>query len=303
MRNLPILLLIVLLIIMGSCTKFINVNLGSMDPQLIVEGVITTDTMAHKIILKRTADYFSNQKAERISDAIIMLSDSNAVTHETHKIQMKEDPDSAGIYMTPSNYFGVKGRIYTINISNVDANKDGISETYTASCKLNSIAPVDSFTITKRKMVYEDAFVIQVYLKDPPEETNYYLFRVWKNDSLVTDSIILWNITDDNFFSPEFMTNDLKIYLFPRFRHKQYIRDNNTVKLEACGITKDYFNFIREAIEAYRGQNPMFGSQPANIRTNVIRTSPPLDVGETGARGYFAAYSVFWKKKIYKAPK
>ena len=66
MRNLPILLLIVLLIIMGSCTKFINVNLGSMDPQLIVEGVITTDTMAQSVSLDD--DEHPQQRAYEDSD-------------------------------------------------------------------------------------------------------------------------------------------------------------------------------------------------------------------------------------------
>jgi hypothetical protein len=286
-----------LLLMLASCTQFISLNLDTMPPQLIVEGVITTDTMAHKIILRKTAAYFSNKKADRISGAVIMLSDGYT------EIQMKEDPDSAGLYLTPADYYGVAGRTYTINIS-ADIDGDHINEsTYTASSYLNHVAPVDSFSIEKRKLVYEDAFVIKVSLQDPENEKNYYIFRVWKNDTLVTDSITLWSITDDDFFNPEYLTNDLKIYLFPRFRHIQYIRNGDDVKVEACGITKDYFNFVRELIETYRGQNPMIGSQPANIRTNIYRTIPKPDNGEPGARGYFAAYSVSWKKKIYIKPK
>lgn len=41
-----------------ACTTDINLDLNGTTPELVVDGAITTDTMAHSIVLKKTANYF-----------------------------------------------------------------------------------------------------------------------------------------------------------------------------------------------------------------------------------------------------
>jgi hypothetical protein len=70
------------------------------------------------------------------------------------------------------------------------------------------------------------------------------------------------------------------------------------VTLELCGVTKDYMEYVQQAQEEFWGRNPLFGGQPANIRTNIKQVVPANS--KTSPHGYFAAYSVSWKKAVYQ---
>ncbi|WP_243348615.1 DUF4249 domain-containing protein [Parabacteroides sp. FAFU027] len=286
-------LLLVGIALLTSCTEEIKIILGSTDPELVVEGAITTDTLAHIITLKRTAYYFSNQQAGCVTGATVTLSDG------TNEIILTEDPLQKGNYLTPANYYGVAGHTYTLNISNVDINNDSTKEIYTSSCYLNNVPRIDSMSVEKKQVFYQNAFAVRISMQDPANETNYYLFRNWKNGICLSDSIDEWGITDDQFFNGKYLKNESVMYLFPKEKPDENVTPGDTIKVEMCGITKDYLSYINEVVDEYRGRNPLFGGQPANIRTNIKRAFPLSQDGK-GARGYFAAYSVAWKQTIYK---
>ena len=70
------------------------------------------------------------------------------------------------------------------------------------------------------------------------------------------------------------------------------------VGLEVCGISKDYYDFIRDIKQESSERNPLFGGQPANVRTNIKQILP---VGVTGnPRGYFAAYSISRAQTVFR---
>ncbi len=280
----------------SSCTEEIKIDLGSSEPELIVEGSITTDTMAHEIRLTKSANYFSNQEAEGISGAEVIISDG------INEIILNESPVKQGSYFTSSDYFGTVGRTYTLTIKNVDINNNGTIETYTSSCVLNAVPPIDSMSVEKKKVFFQDAFAVRVSMQEPANVNNYYLFRIWKNNVCVSDSINEWGITDDEFFSGKYLVNESVMYLFPEEKPDEKLMDGDFIKVEMCGITKDYMSFINEVDEEYRGQNPLFGGQPANIRTNIKQIFPESINGK-GAQGYFAAYAVVWKETIYTSEK
>jgi len=279
--------------LLTACTEEIKIDLGSTEPELVVEGAITTDTLAHAISLKKTANYFSNQQAESVSGATVTLSDG------TNEITLTENPSRPGYYLTPDQYFGIAGRTYSLNISNVDINNDGVKESYTSSSFLNAVPPIDSMKVEKKQVFYQDAYAIRISMQESAGENNYYLFRTWKNDICISDSIDEWGITDDQFFNGKYLYNESVMYLFPKEKPDEEIKYGDKVKVEMCGITKDYMSYINEVVEEYRGRNPLFGGQPANIRTNIKRTIPASTNGK-GARGYFAAYAVVWKQTIFK---
>ena len=56
--------------------------------------------------------------------------------------------------------------------------------------------------------------------------------------------------------------------------------------------------YIQQAQEEFWGRNPLFGGQQANIRTNIKQVVPANS--KTSPHGYFAAYSVSWKKAVYQ---
>jgi hypothetical protein len=274
-----------------ACTEEIPFDLGHVDAELVVDGNITTDTMSHSIYLTTTADYFANKPANAVSGAIITITDGQNIIHLT------EDPAKEGLYRTPSNVYGLPGHTYVLNISNVDINGDSVKETYQASCTLQAVPKIDSISIEKAKRFYKDVWEVKVSAQDPPVVRNSYLFRTYRNNVCISDTITEWGITDDEMYNGNYMDN-VTVMDFNSDKPDEILVDGDLITLEMCGITKDYLDFINEVDEAYNGSNPLFGGQPANIRTNLKQTYPARSDGK-GVRGYFAAYSISRYSRTY----
>ncbi|MEI7675220.1 MAG: DUF4249 family protein [Bacteroidales bacterium] len=293
MRNIFSLLIFSLLL--ASCTQEIQINLDKSTPELVVEGVITSEAKVDTIYLKKTGDYFMNQPVEMVSGAVVTLSDG------TNTLTLSEDSRHKGQYFTPSVYAGVAGRTYTLFISQVDVDNDGVKESYTSSCSMQFLAPVDSISVVKKEMFRGNIWEIRLSMQDIPKVRNFYLSRIYINRSCKTDSIDEWGISNDEFFDGKYLNNETIMFLTSRKPDEKLV-DGDTVGLEVCAITEDYMNYIYEVTAEFRGRNPLFGGQPANIRTNVKRTFPVTNEIK-GARGYFAAYSVGWASTVYRDSK
>jgi hypothetical protein len=273
-----------------SCTEDIDINLDSSGPELVVDGVVNTDTTTHTIYLKKSAEYFSNKPAEAISGATVTLSDGIST------ITLTENPNKKGAYNTPANYFGVVGRTYTLTINNVDINSDGVKEQFQATSTIPTKYQVDKISVTEERSFGSNRWLVNVWMQDPPAERNYYLIKAYRNDTCVTDSMQLWGIASDEIFKGYYLDNVRMISLedIPSQRPKA----NDKITLEVSGISEDYMYFVNDVILEYWGRNPLFGGQPANVRTNIKQTAP---TGETQkAHGYFAAYSTARASTIYK---
>jgi hypothetical protein len=278
-------------ILLNACTTDINLHLDSVAPQLVVDGTVTTDTMAHTVWLKKTSPYFSNAAAQPVSGAKVTLSDGNTT------ITLAEDSSNPGAYKTPAGYYGVAGRTYSIDISNVDIDADGTTEEYTASSTINKAPPVEKIDVVASRLFSRDVWEVKLWMQDDPAVANYYLARIYRNSVCVSDSINEWGITDDEFFNGVYLKNET-IMFFSSEKKDEQLESGDAVMLELCGITQDYMNFISEVKEEYRGRNPLFGGQPANIRTNVVQLRP--NGVPNAAHGYFAAYSVTRSRTIYR---
>jgi len=274
-----------------ACTTDLNIDLNSTTPELVVEGAISTDALAHSVTLKKTSNYFSNAAADMVSGAVVTLSDGE------NTITLAEDAVKKGIYLTPADYAGVVGRTYTITIDNVDVDADGVKERYTASCPISSMIHLDSIDVVKSRIFQTDMWAVKAWVQDPPSEVNYYLIRNYKNDVCTSDSIQEWQITNDEFFNGKYMIDETFSY-FSSKKADEKLVVGDRVTLELCSITKDYMEYIQQAQDEFWGRNPLFGGQPANIRTNIKQVFPVNS--KTSPHGYFAAYSVSWGKTVYQ---
>jgi hypothetical protein len=281
---------IIVATILTACTTDIALDLKDATPELVVEGAVTSDTLAHVIQLKKTAAYFSNQAAEMISGATVTLDDGVST------ITLVEDAINKGNYQTPVTYHGVPGRTYTLTIDNIDVNTDGIKEQYTATTKMNAVSRIDSIDIKKERIFQSNMWAVKAWIQDPEGERNYYRIRSYRNNKLTTDSIQEWGVTDDEFFNGKYLINETMAY-FSGSKIDEKLKGGDLILLEISGITKEYKEFIEQAQSEFWGRNPMFGGQPANILTNIKQTLP-LN-GKNNPHGYFAAYSISRAKTVY----
>ena len=102
------LLIAVLSLLIYSCVERINIELDDSYTRLVVDGGITTDTMAHTVSLSKTTSYYFNQPAPAVTGAFVQISDGSA----TYTL----NEEAPGLYHTDPSVFGVAGKTYALCI-------------------------------------------------------------------------------------------------------------------------------------------------------------------------------------------
>lgn len=252
-----------------SCTEKIDLDLGSTYTRLVVEGCLTSDTMAHSIRLTTTTDFYYNKPAPAVSGALVYI------TSGSDTIPLTEDSLKPGIYHTSPDVHGISGNTYHLHIRLNEA-INGHAE-YDASCFMPAVSPIDSIAIVYREQwkIWE----IDCYAWEPPS-VDYYMFNTYKNKILMTDTINKVLITDDRLFNGSY-TNGAAVGFLREEIQRENIKPGDTITVQIAGITREYFYFIYEVQVESGYKNPLISGPPANIKGNI----------SNGAIGFFAAYS------------
>ena len=271
-----------LLLLATACTEKIDVKLDSTYTRLVVDGNIAADTGVYRISLTKSADYFYNSAVPRVVNAHVYMSDGTDVFPLT-----ETQPGISGIYQTSSSFAGRVGNTYTLHVELAD--QIGSNQTYEASSKLNSVAHLDSIgTAFHPDWGKEGVWGIKVWTQEPGDEKNYYLFNVYKNGVLLTDTINKKVISEDKFYNGSYMNGVEAVYL--NNGHKwESLKPGDTVTLEMSGITKEYFDFLTQVRQS-GFSIPFFSGPPANVQGNI----------NNGGIGFFTAWSTSSAKTIVK---
>ena len=189
--NKIVFLFILLLAPLHSCTERIEISLDDSAVRLVVEGSLTTDTMSHKILLSSTSGYFYNQPPQPVSGATVTVSDGENILDLTEI--------TPGLYQTAPSVHGIEGKTYTLNIK-LNKQIGGFSD-YTASSKLYPVAKLDSINLLYHPDWSSDGiWEVKCFVQDPPS-ADFYRFLISRNDTMITDTLDEWFVTDDRFFN------------------------------------------------------------------------------------------------------
>lgn len=258
-------LVFVLSVFIWSCTERIDLDLNNQEfERLVVDGVITTDTMAHTVELMLTTDYFYNQVPPRATGAVVSIT-CNSQSYLLNEVE-------PGVYKTDSTVYGEIGKVYTlhINYNNID---------YEASCLLKGTINADSIHAEPvDEEDYKKYFEITYYGYEPETTGDYYKWLLYRNDTLLTDTLNEVVFESDELVNGSYM-NGLPIY---------WVRgiSGDDIRLETWAVPKEYYDFMLSLmLETEWNGGPMSGP-PANIKGNV----------NNGALGFFLAADV---KKNY----
>ena len=284
--NIQTIALFILSIIAAGCTETIdNIQLDSTRPRLVVEGYISTDTTRQVVKLSKLGDALNTEPIQAISNAVVTISDG------TKTFGLTEDQTKKGFYFTTPDVFGVVGRTYTLLIKNVDINNDQVMEEYSAQSLLKPLNSIDSIHLVYNNLERDRrGWSVNLFTMDPGNGRNFYLFKVRKNNILLTDSIFKYSIGDNNSFEGKYFKG-FPVYNLREDRKDEKLTRGDTITLEMYGITEDYYSFIYSYITDYYPKVPIFSGPSANIPTNI----KPID----DAVGIFAAYSIKRKSVIY----
>ncbi|MDA3893321.1 MAG: DUF4249 domain-containing protein [Salinivirgaceae bacterium] len=261
------------MVVFNSCSERMDINPSELAVYLAVDATLTNEVKAHTVKLTQTK-LIMDTVIPPVQYATVTISDGERETLLT------ESDTLPGVYLTPDNYAAEPGKVYTLRITNVDVNKDGVNESYESVAEMPKALKLDSVTVEPFIMEVFDikGWSLKCWAYDPPEE-NFYLFKAWKNDTLVSDTLYEYNFTDDVFFNGQY-TNGIECQRFDESKPREVVRDGDVVTLELCHISEEYFEFLIGAITEASFKAPMFSGPPANVPSNI----------SDGAVGFFRVY-------------
>lgn len=271
MKNLARFLVTVLLCnLIISCTERIDIELDESSVRLVVEGAITTDTMAHKVVLTKTTSYYYDQESPPVTGASV------SITAGERNIQLYEK--KPGVYYTDSVFYGLEGLTYILNITLVSP-VGGHTE-YSASSYMNDAVRIDSADLIFHPEWSDSGFYeIRCFLKDPPT-SDYYRWLIYRNGYILSDTLDEWFVTDDRFFNGSYL-NGATVAFVDQGSENEQLEAGDVITLELNSIGRDFAGFLWEAQSELMGSNPLFSGPPANVKGNI----------SNGAIGFFAAYT------------
>jgi hypothetical protein len=275
MKNIPV-IIILLMVIFTSCTERVDIDLEDTFTRLVVEGNLTTDTAVHFVKLSTTSSYYDNQEPPPVENAVVTITDD-----EGEFIQLVEV--APGVYSTGRDYFAEIGKTYTLDIM-LEEEINGFKD-YQAVSSVPPMYPIDSISLGFQPEWGEEGFVeVKCYYQDRLSR-DFFMFNIYKNGILLTDTITKRFVTDDEFFNGGY-TNGIGVGWLNQADEREKVSAGDIITFQAASITEEYANFIWTLQEEVGFSAPLFSGPPANVKSNV----------SNGAVGFFAAYSVEYAK-------
>jgi hypothetical protein len=253
--------------ILWSCEDVIDVDLKNGEPLLVVDGWISNQNQTYTVKLTKSKPYFANTPATPVSVATLQLSDNEGNTELLTET-------SAGVYQIQT----IKGKIgnqYTLRIVSE-------GETYEAKTEIKNVPPIDSLTYRyeKERSDLDEGIYVRYFGPELPTPGDYFRVKVYKNGVQYNKPSELI-ISSDEFVNGNYI-GDLE------FDFGDPFKVNDVVKVELLSLPQDAYYFLQEMVTQVNNGG-MFGTPPANVRTNVRNLNPS---SKKKAVGYFGGSAI-----------
>lgn len=269
---------LVVVLLATSCEDPIEVDLREDRQELVVDAVITNKPGPQEIKLSRTIGYFDRRGSNPpVSGATVVLFDA-----DTFPYFFTESATKPGTYVYPDGAdFDRIGEQYGLTIISG-------SDTFLSISTMNPVPDFDTlqWTFEPGNNFVDDRYEVEFLANDLPGIGNTYLFRSYKNDTLLNigESI---NIAFDAAFSPGAEYDGIE-FIVPIRRIGMNDFDNpfqlgDKFEAEVIGITNEFYLFLNLAEEQINNGG-LFATPPANVPSNIVNIK-----GSDGARanGFF----------------
>jgi hypothetical protein len=257
--------LMIMLPLAWACEETIRLDIRQTAPRVVVEGLVLEGAEGHFVKLTRTAGFYQTGSTPRITNALVQISDSEGnVFPMVHN--PGNHPDSLGVYLPESSLVGVAGRSYTLRV-------EVEGEVYEGSDDLLPIQPIDSLTTRqnpREKLDPEEPgryYEVLLYAKEPQETRDYYLFKFYRNDSIMNSNGLFVYVADDTAIGERINGIPAPVYF----------KEGELARVEIYSLSRTAFRFFFELNTLLTNDGGMFGPPPANPRTNL----------SNGALGFF----------------
>jgi len=262
-RTIKSLLSIFGLLALVSCEEVIDLDLGSAEPRLVIEGAITTEPGPYYVRVHQSVDYGELNEFPPVSGAGISINDQDGNSELLEEIE-------PGIYRI-STLQGEPGKTYTLSV-------EYEGKRYTASSTMPpTVISIQSleYLFEEESLFVDEGYYVTAYFADPEAEANYFRLKMFVNGEPYYFDRDGTLVKDDNFWliNDKFFNGKLMDYEFP-----QTLKEGDKVEIELHQVDKAVYDYYRTLVDLMG----FGGVAPAN----------PLSNWSNGALGYFGALSI-----------
>lgn len=250
-------LFIATLLLLTSCEKTIFLDMKQTEPKIIIEGQVTDLATHNYVKISRSTGFYHTGIAPRITDATVTVEDDEGNIFSFIHYQ-GEHPDSAGFYFPEVPFNGVMNRTYTLTVVTE-------GKTFTAQDKILRLVPLEKLEYQINTNEQDDPedpgrfYELLLYVKEPKDTRDYYLFKCYRNGVL--------EYADENdiyFADDELIGENIDGIPLPVFYEK-----DDVARVEVYSLTRNAFVFYRDLQKLLNNDGGMFGTPPANPRSNI----------------------------------
>jgi hypothetical protein len=277
MKNLILMILVV--VVLTGCEETVQLDLKQVPDRLVVEGLITDVAGKQFVRITKSAGFYQTGVTNRISTAQVTVHDNTGetmvFTHNPNNVA-----DSIGYYFPSKGYVGVVDRAYTLTVV-----VDG--QTYEASDTLVRVTTIDSLAYQPNRIRERDnpsdgkIMEVLMFAKEPQETVDNYLFKYYRNDSLI------YNSNTDVYVVNDYGVGE-NIGGFPS---PIYYAVGDTARVEIYSISRVAYVFYNDLATILNSDGGMFSPPPANPRSNI----------SNGALGFFQVSAMHDRSVIVKS--
>ncbi|GAA4230751.1 DUF4249 domain-containing protein [Postechiella marina] len=261
-------LLVLITVILTSCSDVIEVDVPVAAPRLVIEASIDwekgTSGSEQTIKLSTSTPYFNSNENNVVTGAQVTIS------NDTDNSQFVFNDMNDGTY-TISNFVPIADENYTLEVV-----YNG--ETYIAKETLIPVVDINEVYQSLDGGFDDEVLEVNVDFIDPVDEENYYFFKFREQGDLLPE---LLDISDE-------FTDGNKMNVFYEKEEDDDINQKefeagDIANIEFYGVSEQYSNYIRLLIEQYESVGDPFSTIPVALRGNCTNPANP----DNYAYGYF----------------
>ncbi|UZR93542.1 DUF4249 domain-containing protein [Chondrinema litorale] len=257
--------------LLAACNNLeqtVTPDLNQVEAKIVIEGLITNELKAQKVIVSKTAGFYTTGATEKVSNADVIVEDNDG-----NLFTFEESEETPGLYT--AEFAGEVGKIYSLTV-----NVDG--EFYEASEEMFRVTTIDSLTWEidedeKNDLEEDDDdsgefYDVLLFTKEPPETEDYYLFKFYRNGEIDNED------NQEVYYSDDAILDEA----IEGLEAVSFYALNDSITVEAYSITRQAYLFYSDMQLLLDNDGGIYGPIPANLRNNL----------SNDALGYFQVSAV-----------
>jgi hypothetical protein len=290
---------ILFVFLFSSCEHDLNVEIKTNDKRLLVDGEFTNDSVIHTIKLYCSGSLLTGKTQTAVSGAKVFVTDN------TDTFYYAENVNTPGLYETLNKCRGIGGKVYFLSITNIDVDKDGEMDSYTAYSMMPVPVKFDSLVSIRGldgdgNMAVNNYAYYKIMFNGPDFVYKYTMVNNQTDYGTITDRLGSGEINrfENESKIPHVNKPDSTINYWSYLSIESKVVQGDTIAFICYNYTNDQFEFLKAFDNNTSSNNQLEDNYydqlklPINLPTNI----EPSDK----AAGYFFIYSVSGIAHVFK---